>query len=100
MTSYITHAWNRAALFVLYTKGGTLTFAPTAWVPDEYETLERLGLITCDFGYYDSFNPSLQSRVIKLTNEGLSEAKKLKNVKVPQYVGYSYHSALKRERLI
>jgi hypothetical protein len=100
MTSLITHEWDRSALYALYTNSGVLEFGPRAWVPDEYETLEQMGLVKCEFGYYDAFNPVLQSRTIKLTALGLDEAKSLTNVKIPRYVEYSYRTALKREKLI
>lgn len=75
-------------------RGGAWNFKTHQWVPDEYEHLERLGLVHCVFGHRDFFNPSLRERNITLTKMGEFVAGELGDVDVPARVNYSFHAAL------
>lgn len=89
----------RSAMVVLNRKGGKMHFAPREWVPDEYETLERVGLVRCEFGRSDALNRALKSRDITLTEAGAIAADQIVDATIPSYVEYSFHSALARDKV-
>lgn len=84
----------RSAVAALSRNSFFWKFGPKEWVPDEYEHLERLGLVRCTFGRSDAFNSSLRERVISLTAAGEDAAKLVGSVRIPPYVRFSFHSAL------
>lgn len=85
----------RAALEALNRRSGAWKFSPEEWVPDEYEHLERLGLVHCAFGRSDAFSPILREREISFTTAGKTAASKIVgDVRMPVYVSFSFHSAL------
>ena len=61
---------NRAALFALKDKPNGQHYGPKQWVPDEYENLERMGLVACEFGLSSPLSPFLRERTITLTQNG------------------------------
>lgn len=84
------------ALAHLLQANGARTYGPRAWVPDEYETLERAGLVHCEFGAFDSFNETLRTRTISLTNLGREQAAHMAPARKPSYLIYSFKGALER----
>ena len=88
----------RSAMVALNRKGGRLHYGPSEWVPDEYETLERVGLVHCEFGRQDAFNKKLKARDITLTKAGAIAVQDIIDAIIPSYVTHSFHSALSREQ--
>lgn len=86
----------RMALAHLLRAGGKRTYGPRAWVPDEYETLERAGLVHCEFGGFDFANDNLRERTISLSTLGQEQAAKMAPARTPGYLLYSFKSALER----
>ena len=84
----------RAALNALKLKGGRWKFSPKEWVPDEFERLERIGLVRCEFGLSDLVSPRLREREISLTDLGKSALDELSEVRMPAFVRYSFRTAL------
>ena len=85
----------QVALLALKHSNGSLTFGPREWVPDEYEDLERAGLVRCEFGAFDLFNIRLRSRTIRLTVLGAAVVDNLRVAPIPGRGGFfSYRSAM------
>lgn len=89
---------HRAALNALRLKGGRWLFSPKEWVPDEYERLERIGLVHCEFGSSACCSSGLRAREISLTALGKRAADELGVVRMPSFVRYSFRSALNCQR--
>lgn len=87
----------RVALNELNRSGGQLRYSPKEWVPDEFEALERDGLVRCEFGEHDPFASTLRARVITMTDRGRDAANRLSDVRSPIYVRYSFRDALYSE---
>jgi hypothetical protein len=95
VTIVLNHECYRVALEALSRKSGSWKFGPKEWVPDEYEHLERIGLVRCYFGRSDAFNPMLREREISFTTAGKNAVSTIVgDVRMPSYVRYSFHSAL------
>ena len=90
----LTQECYRAAIGALLNKSGVWKFGVNEWVPDEFEHLERLGLVRCAFGLSDAFNSSLRERVISLTQAGKEAASQMTSVRQPAHVRFSFHAAM------
>ncbi|MFK4706075.1 hypothetical protein ABIC83_002914 [Roseateles asaccharophilus] len=86
--------WYRAALETLRRRGGVWKFEARAWVPDEFERLERVGLVRCVFGRSDVMSPTLREREVSFTDLGQRAAASLRDVGAPVFVRYSFRSAM------
>lgn len=93
-TRALTQECYRAALDALSLRSGVWKFGTTEWVPDEYEHLERVGLVRCEFGRSATFDTSLREREISLTQAGKDASDQLSEVRQPVHVRFSCHAAL------
>ncbi len=84
----------QAALSDLAQRGGKWKFGPREWIPDEFERLERAGLVVCHFGAADLFSPFIRARELTLTANGKTAVEACASVVLPRHVGYSYKAAL------
>lgn len=93
----------RVAMTVLSVKGGRWEFNANQWVPTEYEHLERLGLVYCEFASSNDFYPKRQDRTIILTAAGKLALQQMEgclmNPPIPLNVSYSFRSTLENWRI-
>jgi hypothetical protein len=100
ITSLLSAPWHRAAMSALKFAGGRLMYGPRQWVPDEYEVLERAGLVRCEFGRSDIYVDRLREREISLTQAGVMASSNLDaDSFFSGHVEYSFRSALERSAI-